>query len=154
MACSWRRAGGVYGQQVPIGDGVPQCDVILPMFFNLVVDSILCLTDRIKPELQERVQKVFYADDGLTGGDDADKVQEVQDVVDDLFERVGLFVKYPMLPTNPAQPTSSAVCPIGPTRIQGTLECPDRVSHMRKGGSEPFSPMALSPCAPQMTRNT
>jgi hypothetical protein len=86
------RAAGVYGPQVPIGAGVRQGDVISPLLFNLVVDAILRLTDRLKPHLRERVQKVFYADDGRTGGEDATEVQEVQDVIDDLFERVGLFV--------------------------------------------------------------
>jgi Reverse transcriptase (RNA-dependent DNA polymerase) len=88
------RAGGVYGPQVPISAGVRQGDVISPMLFNLVVDAILRQTDHLKPDLRERVQKIFYADNGRTGGKDADadEVQEVQDVVDDLFERVGLFV--------------------------------------------------------------
>jgi exonuclease III len=86
------RAGGVHGPRVPIGAGVRQGDVISPLLFNLVVDAILRLTDRLKPHLRERVQKVFYADDGRTGGEDATEVQEVQDVIDDLFERVGLFV--------------------------------------------------------------
>jgi Reverse transcriptase (RNA-dependent DNA polymerase) len=86
------RAGGVYGLQVPISAGVQQGNVISPMLFNLVVDAILWQTDHLMPDLQERVQKIFYANDGRTGGEDADEVQEVQDVVDNLFECIGLFV--------------------------------------------------------------
>jgi Reverse transcriptase (RNA-dependent DNA polymerase) len=88
-------AVGVYGPQVPIGAGVRKGDVILPMLFILMVDSILQLTDQIKPELWDRVLKVFYADDGRTGNKDAMEVQEVQDVIDnlfDLFECIGVFV--------------------------------------------------------------
>jgi hypothetical protein len=39
-----------------------------------------------------QVQKIFYADNGRIGGEDATEVQEVQDVIDNLFERVSLFV--------------------------------------------------------------
>jgi hypothetical protein len=59
------------------------------MLFNLVVDVILWHTDHLKPELRERVQKFFYANEGRTGGEDPDVVQEVQDVIDDLFEQNG-----------------------------------------------------------------
>ena len=86
------RAGGVHGPQVPIGAGVRQGDIISPMLFNMVVDAILRCVDKAKPHLANRVQKVFYADDGRTGGEDASDVQEVQDMVDELFERMGLFV--------------------------------------------------------------
>jgi Reverse transcriptase (RNA-dependent DNA polymerase) len=86
------RAGGVYGPQVPISAGVCQGNAISPMLFNLVVDAILRHMDHLKPELREWVQKIFYADNGRTGGEDPDDVQEVQDVIDDLFEQVGLFV--------------------------------------------------------------
>ena len=58
----------------------------------MVVDAILRCVDKAKPHLANRVQKVFYADDGRTGGEDASDVQEVQDMVDELFERMGLFV--------------------------------------------------------------
>jgi exonuclease III len=86
------RAGGYYGPQVPVCAGVRQGDVISPLLFNVVVDAILRRTDREKPDLVGRVQKIFYADDGRLGGDDAVEVQEILDFVTDSFERVGLDV--------------------------------------------------------------
>jgi exonuclease III len=86
------RAGGFYGPQVPVNAGVRQGDVISPLLFNVVVDAILRRADREMPEMLERVQKVFYADDGRLGGEDAVEVQAVLDLVSDSFERVGLDV--------------------------------------------------------------
>jgi hypothetical protein len=49
------------------------------------VDAILRFVDAELPHLMDRVPKVFYADDSRMGGKDATKVQEVQDLVNDLF---------------------------------------------------------------------
>jgi hypothetical protein len=42
--------------------------------------------------LVERVQKIFYVDDGQLGGKDAVEVQEILDFMTDSFEQVGLDV--------------------------------------------------------------
>jgi hypothetical protein len=42
--------------------------------------------------LVERVQKIFYVDDGQLGGKDAVEVQEILDFTTDSFEQVGLDV--------------------------------------------------------------
>jgi hypothetical protein len=62
------------------------------LLFNLVVDAILRLTDEVKPALKDSVQKIFYADDGRTAGEDPMSIQEVHDFIGDCFERVGLLV--------------------------------------------------------------
>jgi Reverse transcriptase (RNA-dependent DNA polymerase) len=110
---------------VPTSAGVRQGDVISPLLFNLVVDAILRHTDHLKPELQEWVQKIFYADDGRTGGEDPDEVQEVQDVIDDLFERVGLFVN-----------TSKTVTMTSSQRFRPTQLNPSAVLHAQLGNPE------------------
>jgi hypothetical protein len=86
------RAGGCYGPQVAVNAGVRQGDVISPLLFNLIVDAILRLTYKEKPDLVKRVQKIFYANDGRLGGEDAVEVQEILDFVSDSFEQVGLDV--------------------------------------------------------------
>jgi hypothetical protein len=86
------RAAGMYGPRVPVKAGVRQGDVISPLLFNIVVDAILRVCNNKKPELLERVQKIFYADDGRLGGEEADEMQEVLDFIADLFERIGLQV--------------------------------------------------------------
>jgi Reverse transcriptase (RNA-dependent DNA polymerase) len=86
------RAASTYGPRVPVKAGVRQGDVISPLLFNIVVDAILRWTDKEKPELLERVQKIFYADDGRIAGEDGDETQEVLDFVADGFERMALEV--------------------------------------------------------------
>jgi Reverse transcriptase (RNA-dependent DNA polymerase)/Endonuclease/Exonuclease/phosphatase family len=84
------RAGGVFGPRVPVEAGVRQGDVISPLLFNLVVDSILRALQREQPELFARTQIIFYADDGRIGGETALDVQAMLDLIVDKFERVGL----------------------------------------------------------------
>jgi Reverse transcriptase (RNA-dependent DNA polymerase) len=96
------RAAGVYSPRVLVRAGVRQGDVISPLLFNIVVGAILRWTDKEKPELLERVQKIFYADDGRIAGEDGTETHEELDFVADGFERMALEVstRKPVLMTN------------------------------------------------------
>jgi Reverse transcriptase (RNA-dependent DNA polymerase) len=84
------RAGGVFGPRVEVHAGVRQGDVISPLLFNLVVDSILRNVDIQLPHLSMSVKKIFYADNGRIGGQDRGGVQTVLDLVTSNFATVGL----------------------------------------------------------------
>lgn len=85
-----------YGKAFKIGRGVTQGDIVSPMIFNIVVDTVVrVVTKDIKEKNpttpnSELTTNLYYADDGLIARCNSEQVQDTMNVTTDLFKRVGL----------------------------------------------------------------
>ena len=84
------RQAGYFGRAFRAHRGVGQGDIMLPVIFNVIVDAVIRHwrnTDSTGFDLETLL---FYADDGLLVGTDAQQVQESLDVITKGFLLVGL----------------------------------------------------------------
>jgi hypothetical protein len=80
---------GFFGKPFNVGRGVRCGDIFLPIAFNIVVDAIIrdieameqYEVDQKMVELlrMEELLELFYADDGVIGHEDLEKVQALAD---------------------------------------------------------------------------
>jgi hypothetical protein len=107
------RQQGYYGQPFKAERGTTQGDIVSPTIFNIIVDAVVReWYVRLDTEnLSDKVQAIFYADDGHLYGTDADALQRATDIIVELFQRI-------RLQANPTK-TKAMVCapPPSVTRI-------------------------------------
>ena len=88
------KQAGFYGQPFSASRGVRQGDVMSPIIFNIIADAVIRHCEAQISEGRElqrlSVDALFYADDGVLTGEDAEEVQLLLDIYTETFARVGL----------------------------------------------------------------
>ena len=79
---------GYFGKSFRARRGVRQGDIISPLIFNIMVDTVLRHWRTCKDTSDDTV--VFYADDGLLAGTEAASLQRSLDIITTGFQSVGL----------------------------------------------------------------
>jgi exonuclease III len=82
------RQSGYFGRAFRARRGVRQGDIMSPLIFNIMVDVVIRHWQHQHPNSAETV--IFYADDGMLAGTDAEQLQESLDIVTKGFGSLGL----------------------------------------------------------------
>ena len=88
------KKGRYFGEFFKPGRGVTQGDIISPILFNILIDSVVRKVERQIDEnefINLRTFSIFYADDGAISGTCSSKVQQITTDLDEFFEKFGLF---------------------------------------------------------------
>jgi len=88
------KQGKYYAEPFSASRGVRQGDIISPMIFNVVVDAVIRETEYQFCEGDEsrlqKVEELFYADDGALAGEDPLEIQRLLDIYTMNFAQMGL----------------------------------------------------------------
>jgi Reverse transcriptase (RNA-dependent DNA polymerase) len=87
------KQAGFYGKTFKASRGVRQGDIMSPIIFNITTDAVIRESLKqfydIYPNDTD-TQAIFYADDGVLCGNDAEKIQFLLDIFATNFARIGL----------------------------------------------------------------
>jgi len=84
------RQSGYFGKPFKASRGVRQGDIISPLIFNIMVDAVVRHWRFLQQQQNNKESVVFYADDGLLTGTDADLVQDSINILTRSFASLGL----------------------------------------------------------------
>ena len=84
------RQSGYFGRQFRASRGVRQGDISSPVIFNIMVDAVLRYHKQKLHRTGEKVDPIFYADDGLLAGTDEILLQRSLDIITEGFASIGL----------------------------------------------------------------
>ena len=84
------RQSGYYGRPLRARRGVRQGDIISPLIFNIMVDAVVRHWRSLQSCDTPEETSVFYADDGMQAGTDADAIEHSVGVLTKAFASIGL----------------------------------------------------------------
>ena len=82
------KQAGFFGKPFRATRGVRQGDIMSPTIFNIVVDAVV--NEWLEKDEKQKVEAIFFADDGLLISDDPNAAQEALSIMTENFARVGL----------------------------------------------------------------
>ena len=84
------RQAGYYGRAFRARRGVRQGDIVSPLIFNIMVDAVVRHWRHVQNPRELDDLALFYADDGMVSGGDAETVQRTVDQMTKDFKSIGL----------------------------------------------------------------